>query len=637
MTLRRVVAVVVHHRSYDTLAATLAGLLSEGIVPDNLLVVDNSEEPDRRWELEKLLPPGSHVLYCENSGYGAAVNRGAAWHEENSTDWQFVLVSTHESRPYKGCLAVLQTTLADDPGTAVVGPVLLTGEDGDRVWSKGGYLTRFLGIPRHLGHLSPRSTLSVNGAHGVSWLDGAFLMYRRGILTQFPICEDYFLYMEETDHHQGLRRHGWSAKISTEALAWQRSDGVPLFYLTRNIQLFHARNGSKSQALLSAPYLFVRAVSRDMVKLHRPAWRPLLSGLKEGRALAARTRMAAPALLILNPLGGALKHYTAALQAHLLDAGMDAEVRSVEEPSVSGQSPLRWLINYVKLLRSAGRRSRRRARPRSVLVTWPVLGFWDLLLVKFFCGRSGVVVYHDPQPMVRSIGSSKAVSGLIRLLPNRPGTLVHSHQAAKAMQEVGLAEGLSVVAHPVLLTSCAFLPEPSPYGESQSRPRVRVLGQYKHDRDLDLLKSLAARLSAACDLEIIGRGWPHVEGWRVDPRFIAEDELDDLISSSAAIVIPYRRFYQSGIAIRALEHAVPIVGLASTSLQDLYGPVSRLLVRETGGGVRDVQAWVDAVEFALEHGRKEALCAAKSYQARATRDWTLLARSYPFNRPRGRL
>lgn len=626
MIISDLAAVVVHHRSYRTLGTTLAALVSGGVPPEKLLVVDNSEEPDRRAEVERLLPPGAHAVYCANAGYGAAVNRGASWHEENTHEWQYLLVSTHESKPETDCLALLRSALAEDPGTAVVGPVLVTGDDGMTIWSQGGRFTRVLGLPRHRGHLTARPEPAADPPEPVSWLDGAFLMFRRGILARYPIDETYFLYMEETDHHQTLQRHGLKVKVCPQASAWQHSNGVPPFYLTRNIQIFHAKNGSRFQAHVSAPYLLVRSGARDLIKnRHMGSFRPLLSGLRAGRTLAATALAMQPeGVIIVNPLGGALRHYTNALHQHLVDAGIPAQVLSIEEPSLSGRHRLAWLLEYVELLGRAGWHARRRSVPSRILVTWPVLGFWDLLLVKVMCGSSSWVVYHDPKPLVRSTGSGRAVSALMRKLKSRPGTLVHSEEAAEAMRGRGLG-ALTIVRHPVLPPSTERPSAHNGWHGLAHRPRIRVLGQFKRDRDLDLLESLAQHLGAAYDCEIIGRGWPAVKGWMVDARFVPEDELDQLIAGSAVILIPYKRFFQSGIAIRALEHAVPVVGRSETSLGDLFGPESRLLISEQSGSAGDVDAWLKAIEFAATDGGAEAARAAESFHHEAARDWARLA------------
>ncbi|OAE00156.1 hypothetical protein A6A22_00935 [Arthrobacter sp. OY3WO11] len=251
------------------------------------------------------------------------------------------------------------------------------------------------------------------------------------------------------------------------------------------------------------------------------------------------------------------------------------------------------------------------------------MGFLDLLMMKVLCGNSGAIVYHDPQPLVRSVGSSPLVAGLVRRIKNRPGTLVHSDEAAQAMDAVGLTDGLAQVPHPMLPPAGAAQ-DPAFGGQSGKRPRVRVLGQYKADRDIDLLKSLAGRLGPKCDLDIVGRGWPPVEGWHVDARFVPEDELEELIVSSDTIVIPYKRFYQSGIAMRALEHGVPIVGRVGTSLEKLYGAQSRLLVAaDQMLPGQEVEAWATAVEYAMGQGRTETVLAAKLFHEEASESWRL--------------
>jgi len=329
-------------------------------------------------------------------------------------------------------------------------------------------------------------------------------------------------------------------------------------------------------------------------------------------------------IVVVNPLGVALEHYTAALCGHLQNAGAETELISVTEPSQSGKGRIGWLIAYLEALRSAGRLARQSTAPSGVLLTWPVLGFLDFITVKLACGNSGIIVYHDPRPLVRSVGSSPLVARLVKHLSRRPGTLVHSQEAAAAMGDLGLASGMVLLPHPMLPVSDAVHERSGTGG-----PNVRVLGQYKPDRDVALLEELASRLAPKYNLEIVGRGWPAVNGWTVDARFVSEDELDELIATSDAIIIPYKRFYQSGIAVRALEQAVPIVGRAGTSLRELYGPQSRLLVRESGEErTTSIDSWISAVEHALGQGRTEAALAGKLFQEDASRSWAELHRNW---------
>lgn len=619
MNVSSIAAVVVHHRSYDTLPATIASLLTEGLSPSMVLVVDNSEQPSQAEQLKSSLPEGVELLFCSNDGYGAAVNLGVAWHAKNSKGAQYLLVSTHEALPEPGALRKLESTLASRDMAAVVGPALVTGVDSELVWSLGGYFSQVLGLPRHHGHKSPRSILNGAESHAVSWLDGAFLLFRKSVIERHSIDEAFFLYMEETDHQQSLRRLGWEVIVEPRAVVWQSSGGTPAFYQARNIQLFQAKNGTGLQRIASAPYVVATSIARDVIKRRGTSqWAPLVAGWRAGMSLRPVPQAdGQPRIVLINPLGAALAHYTNALAEMLRASGSDVELQSINEPSVAGSSRWRWLFDYLRLLSNASQR-RPGYRTSQTLVTWPVAGFLDLAVAKLICGRSTAIVYHDPKPLVRSIGSGRLIARMISAIPDRPRIIVHSLAAAEAMREFGLGQSLEVLAHPMLRPNGRN----GTGGHAQkARPVVRVLGQFKQDRDFDALKAIATELDD-CALEIVGRGWPTVAGWSVDARFVSEQEMDDLVRSSDVIVIPYKRFYQSGIAIRALEAGTPIVGRAASSLADMYGADSSLLVPESHNAEStEPDLWTSAVRHAIRNGAPEAQAAATKFFEAAVSDW----------------
>jgi GT2 family glycosyltransferase len=620
MNTEDIAAIIVHHRSYETLGGTIASLIAQGIQPSKLLVVDNSEEPARQMELRSLLPDSVELAVCPNSGYGAAVNYGVAWHSEQTKDAKYLLVSTHEALPEDGALLRLRHSLDMNPSAGVVGPALVTGDDSEIVWSVGGYFSSILGLPRHIAHQSPRSELDGERSRKVSWLDGAFLLFRRAVIETHRIDEDFFLYMEEVDHHQELQRHGWDVIVVPEAVVWQSSGGIPAYYHTRNIQLFQAKNGTSIQRVFSAPYILIRTIARDLVKRHRrPGWSQLFAGWLAGMTMGpTHVSSLSPRIFIVNPLGGALAHYTQALAETLRRSGADVEVHTISEPSLSGSGRLRWVSGYLSLLNLAARRSRGFSGAR-IIVTWPAIGFLDLLAVKFICGDSTSIVYHDPKPLVRAIGGGDKVARMVSMVPDLPQVIVHSQAAAEAMRHIGLGKSLELLAHPMLSPDRR---REVHGGAENHRPVVRVLGQFKQDRDIGALHTIASELGSEFLLEIVGRGWPAVQGWSVDSRFVTESELDHLVHSSSAIVVPYKRFYQSGIAIRALEAGTPIVGRSSSSLADLYGSSSKLLVRDdSDGDVTGAEPWSSAVRHAIGFGRAETLSAAGDVFDRTVSDW----------------
>src|SRR5919205_2261030 len=135
----KVAAVVVHHRSYDTISAAVSALLDQGIQPHNLVLIDNSEQPERRDELVAALPSGIATVFESNRGYGAAVNAGIDFFESRQQlPPEVLLVSTHETQPGSGAVKELLSALRNDSDAAAGGPTLNSGPDSKLIWSFGG-------------------------------------------------------------------------------------------------------------------------------------------------------------------------------------------------------------------------------------------------------------------------------------------------------------------------------------------------------------------------------------------------------------------------------------------------------------------------------------------------------------------
>jgi hypothetical protein len=144
-----------------------------------------------------------------------------------------------------------------------------------------------------------------------------------------------------------------------------------------------------------------------------------------------------------------------------------------------------------------------------------------------------------------------------------------------------------------------------------------VCGQYKPARDLELLVSLAPELrSRGYRLVVAGRGWPKIAGCEVDDRFLSENDLDQRIAASAAVLIPYSHFYQSGIAVRALELGVPVLGPRHPFLMDLFGTQWPGLISAGHGAV----AWADGLTN-VTHSSAGLTALSAAYRDRCVREW----------------
>jgi glycosyltransferase involved in cell wall biosynthesis len=312
---------------------------------------------------------------------------------------------------------------------------------------------------------------------------------------------------------------------------------------------------------------------------------------------------------IYNPLPNTLHHYQIALVDVLTSAGIanrSAGAPSVEVHGMSAsertQAAIRDLSAHLRTARGGGH----------VIVCWPTYGLLEPVLWLASWRRSNVsVIVHDPTPLRPQIGMGRVASavGGVAGRARSVDIVVHSQAALRQLEAMGWARP-TMLPHPVCRP-------PSTSDHRRDARTVLVCGQYKPARDLELLVSLAPELrNRGYRLLVVGRGWPKVAGCEVDDRFLSEHDLDQQIAGSAAVLIPYSHFYQSGIAARALELGVPVLGPRHPFLTDLFGAQWPGLISAGHGAV----AWADGLAN-VTHSSAGLAALSAAYRDRCEREW----------------
>lgn len=582
-----VAAVVVHHKRHGDIGAVIRSLSDAGIDPDRILVVDNSEVPELEAQLSKDVQP-AHLLVAKNRGYGSAVNDGLALIDSRWPDTQFVLVATHEVSIDAASLSLLRGALVESPELSAVGPTLLRADSRtEQVWSQGGTFTTFGRMPTHIRLDGSRADSVVR-----DWLDGAVVLYRRSALPARPFDETFFLYMEEVDLHLRLAYAGTPVAWVPAARAQQSSSGTPPRLFARNLRYLHAKHRLSwcgARALLP----MARRAAGFAV---RSQWRQFAEVLRGGTERLPRPERQ---VVFLNPLGAALAHYGDEFRSVCSSAGLTCTTVSIPEPSSAGDGRVRWILRYARSLRLA--RALSRNASAQIVVAWPVLGFLDSVVIRVLAGRA-LQIIHDPTPLVRAVGYGRASRFIARVVGKNVRYVTHSPAADAEMRRFGFPpHRLVLVNHPVL-----------PAVPSTLRTEgtiVRVLGQYKTDRDLELMAAIARANPGTWSFEVCGRGWPEVAGWHTQSGFLSEVEFESKLRTADVVLVPYRRFYQSGVALRAMELGTPVVAPAGSVLDPLIDPRHRISSDGSSGP--------EAVRLAATSSNGEWVQAFAAYRASA--------------------
>jgi beta-1,4-mannosyl-glycoprotein beta-1,4-N-acetylglucosaminyltransferase len=179
-----------------------------------------------------------------NLGYSAGMNRGLEYAEAHN--WQVTVLLTHDACISRTALLELSAAIIQEPGLALIGPVLFSPE-GDFFSGGGGF---------HRGGAFHFGTYDF-GLHDVDWLDGAVLVGRTGALIEIGGFDDrFFLYGEDVDLGLRLRSSGWRVAVSGDHRASQRAGGqdperrrVTAYLSTRNMLETYRKYGGQKSAL----------------------------------------------------------------------------------------------------------------------------------------------------------------------------------------------------------------------------------------------------------------------------------------------------------------------------------------------------------------------------------------------------
>ncbi len=309
---------------------------------------------------------------------------------------------------------------------------------------------------------------------------------------------------------------------------------------------------------------------------------------------------------IYSPLHNVSEHFVERLTESLGAAGVacvrlpsrDGEVGS--NRLAKAQALGAHVLNVRRYVRTGG--------PN--VVAWPLTGWWEMPLWRHHANRTFIAM-HDPEAVARQDGLSPlAAANAIRLSGSHwPHLVTMSPEAFAAAAKHVDPDRIHFVPHPMRAPQ---LGQPS-----VGRKSVLVLGQYKPARDLDVMSVIAPALRAAgWTPTVAGRGWPSVPGWDVIDRFVSEAEFAELLGSAAAVLLPYKHYFQSGVALRALEAGVPTVGRSTGFLTSILGA-------NFPGAVdnwNDPDSWLQAV-LAATSAREGQIRSAADYSERAAAAW----------------
>jgi len=287
--------IIVSFNTKDLLIKCLASIRRyPPSVSCEVIVVDNGSRDGSPDAVERGFPEVSVIRNGENLGFGAANNRGL-----RDARGEIILFMNSDTELLPASLEPLLDRLAQQSDVGIVGPTeqLHEGTPYPTICPAPDFRYVFLTHTklRYRWYWNSRinpyrlmweCALTSGQPVRVDWLSGASLMVRRVVLDQVgAFDEGYFMYMEETDLCERVRRAGWGVEYVPAGRIIHHGGGatnkvkrgvLTLSGAVSELRYF-AKHRSRGELLLLKGFLFMEFLARLAV-----------SGLTDPRRWACR-------------------------------------------------------------------------------------------------------------------------------------------------------------------------------------------------------------------------------------------------------------------------------------------------------------------------------------------------------------
>jgi GT2 family glycosyltransferase len=239
-----------------------------------IIVIDNGSSDDSINSLRPEFPEIQLIRTNQNLGFAGGNNVGI-----RIAKGDYLLLLNNDVEVTPGFLEPLVETLQNEPNAAIASPkIVFYGRNEMIQYAGSSKINMFTGRGRRIGYLETDNG-QYDYIHPTDLGHGACIMVSRKAIAAVGLMpEDYFLYYEEHDWTETMKRKGFrvyfvgTSKIyHKESVSTGRNSPLKTYFLSRNRLLFARRNSSGLVKMISIIYILLIALPKNVFQLRDKA------------------------------------------------------------------------------------------------------------------------------------------------------------------------------------------------------------------------------------------------------------------------------------------------------------------------------------------------------------------------------
>lgn len=248
----------------------LASIAAKSNYPDlEIIVVDNGSTQDHTHEWRIKYPDAKFIRSDKNLGFAGGNNIGI-----RDAKGDYLLLINNDTEITEGLVEQLADVLDKHPEAGLVSPKIRYFDQPDTL-QYAGYTPMNYYTARNncIGQFEKDNGQYDNRTGEVAFGHGAAMMVRREALDKAGfMAENYFLYYEEMDWCEHIRKAGYTIRLNMQALIYHkesvsvgRNSALKEFFMNRNRILFIRRNCPFKIRAIFWPYFLLVVTPRNML------------------------------------------------------------------------------------------------------------------------------------------------------------------------------------------------------------------------------------------------------------------------------------------------------------------------------------------------------------------------------------